>query len=396
MQKESRVVHFPGITGLRFVAASIVAICHVEQRKRDLGFNSYIDKYFFYNTAGLAVTLFFVLSGFLITYLLLQEKRKYGTISLQKFYLRRILRLWPLYYFVIILACFVLPHFSFLNLPGTNAYDGNFSLKILLLFLILPNVVHMLGMDIPYSGQTWSIGVEEQFYFIWPLIVQRVKKYYLVLMALIVLVVMCSNGFLYVSNHFFTAAQKQSSSLYKIFHFIGLYFAFFRISAMAIGGIGACLVIFDHPLKKLIVNRVVEIGAWMLVIISIIMKVSIFYVYHEVYSCLFLAIIMNAASGRSIFHFFLDHPVITYFGKISYGIYMYHGLVVVLMVKALNLLAGFSFNVTQTVVLDVLVLAGTILVAGASYEFFEKPMIKLKDKFQRIRSTPKSIPEAGT
>src|SRR6266446_4521409 len=105
--RATKKVHFPNLTGLRFFAAMSVLIYH------------------FYGLEVLnghyGVILFFVLSGFLITYLLLEEHDMYGTISLRQFYIRRILRIWPLYYWAIILS------FIFLFTPlGASMNDGNF------------------------------------------------------------------------------------------------------------------------------------------------------------------------------------------------------------------------------------------------------------------------------
>jgi peptidoglycan/LPS O-acetylase OafA/YrhL len=386
VQQKNNSVYFPGLNGLRFLAAFVVAICHVEQRKMDLGFANFFNHYFFYNAAGLGVTLFFVLSGFLITYLLLVEKNKCGRISLKSFYIRRILRIWPLYYLIVILACFILPHIPLFDLRGEEIYNTDFAFRLLMLLLILPNVLHITGSDVPYSGQTWSIGVEEQFYLIWPFIFQRVKKYYLTLMLLIVLIVLLANGFLYIANNCFTNQQKQYSGAYKTLHFIGEYFTFFRISSMAIGGIGACLLFFNHRLKAVFVNPAAELAAWVALVVLMMLRVKISYVYHEFYSCLFFVIILNACSGRSVLHNVLENRVINYCGKISYGIYMYHGIVIVVMIKFFYRYLGVSFNWWQTILLDIFVVSGTVFIAALSYRFFESPLIKLKERFQRVRS----------
>ncbi len=390
MKQPTKPVYFPGLNGLRFIAAAVVAICHVEQRKKDLGFANFFDRYFFYNAAGYSVTLFFVLSGFLITYLLLDEKEKHGRISLKKFYLRRVLRIWPLYFLVIFIACSLLPHLPFFNLPGENAFRNDFSFRFVMLLLILPNVLHVLNLDVPYSGQTWSIGVEEQFYLVWPIIFRRLKKYYLTLMLMIVAVVLLANGFLYISNNYFSAEQKMYSPLYKTLHFIGLYFTFFRISAMAIGGIGACLLFFNQSLKRFFVNRVAEIVAWLLLAVLIVAEAKIPYVCHEVYSCIFLVIILNAASGKSVFHFVLENRIVGYLGKISYGIYMFHGFMVVLSIELLYKSFGFTFNAWQTLILDILVIATTVALAAISYSYLERPFINLKSKMQRFKSARRS------
>ena len=93
-------VYFPGLNGIRGIAAMIVLIFHIDQ---------YTRQYFDMADIGIwktdmqkfAVVMFFVLSGFLITFLLLVEKKDTGRISFRKFYARRILRIWPVYYLVL-------------------------------------------------------------------------------------------------------------------------------------------------------------------------------------------------------------------------------------------------------------------------------------------------------
>src|SRR6267378_8187081 len=97
--KEKASVYFPGLHGLRFFAAMMVVFSHIELMKDYHGYpNLYASNLAVYESGRLGVTLFFVLSGFLISYLLLKEKEVSGSIAIRKFYGRRILRIWPLYF----------------------------------------------------------------------------------------------------------------------------------------------------------------------------------------------------------------------------------------------------------------------------------------------------------
>lgn len=101
-------VYFPNLNGLRFFAAFIVLLGHQEQMK---SYYLEMDPYLLVknpDSGQLGVILFFALSGFLITYLLLMEEAKTKTVSVKDFYIRRVLRIWPLYYFLILLVFFVL------------------------------------------------------------------------------------------------------------------------------------------------------------------------------------------------------------------------------------------------------------------------------------------------
>src|SRR6266849_11149579 len=94
--KES--VYFPGLNVIRAIAATLVLIWHAMQLRHFLGLppGPPVNE-----MAGFAVTMFFVLSGFLITYLLLREQERFGAISRRRFYLRRILRIWPAYFLAV-------------------------------------------------------------------------------------------------------------------------------------------------------------------------------------------------------------------------------------------------------------------------------------------------------
>lgn len=134
------VKYFKNLDTLRALAAIIVVIGHVEFFKKNNSIPNLIESDFIIFPNGhLAVVLFFVLSGFLITYLLTIEKES-GSISFKKFYMRRILRIWPLYYLIIFLS------FILFN-PKVSIYT------ILLSLGIFPNVAHAIGEGWPTSPQ---------------------------------------------------------------------------------------------------------------------------------------------------------------------------------------------------------------------------------------------------
>src|SRR5689334_8676740 len=99
--KTKEIVYFPGLNGIRAIAASLVLIWHAKKFRSLLGLLPGPEPT---PMAGFAVTMFFVLSGFLITYLLLTEKERFGSISRRRFYVRRILRIWPPYYLAVALG----------------------------------------------------------------------------------------------------------------------------------------------------------------------------------------------------------------------------------------------------------------------------------------------------
>ena len=135
----------------------------------------------------IGVTLFFSLSGFLITALLFNELDATHTIRLKDFYIRRILRIWPLYYWLVFLGLVVLNRIPALKIPvlSEGMYDHITALSLLNVLLIIPNFTHLY---IPYSDQRWSIIVEEQFYLIQPAIVRIFRKRSTLVVVFIVLI----------------------------------------------------------------------------------------------------------------------------------------------------------------------------------------------------------------
>mgnify|MGYP000751166612 CR=1 FL=1 len=103
MAQAASPIYFKGFNGVRFIAASAVIVHHIEEYKAVylFGRDDLWARPFVYQLGRLGVALFFVLSGFLITYLLLAEKQKTGTIAIRKFYIRRVLRIWPLYFLIV-------------------------------------------------------------------------------------------------------------------------------------------------------------------------------------------------------------------------------------------------------------------------------------------------------
>ena len=143
-------IYFSGINSLRFIAALAVIITHIELLKGVFGFKNYWKNPIIFNLGGMGVYFFFVLSGFLITYLLLVEKEKQRHIKIKDFYIRRILRIWPLYYLIVVIGFFILPRFEMFHISYLqNSFSENFITNVILYILILPNLAFSLFPAVP-------------------------------------------------------------------------------------------------------------------------------------------------------------------------------------------------------------------------------------------------------
>jgi peptidoglycan/LPS O-acetylase OafA/YrhL len=366
-------IYFPNLNGLRFIAAFLVIIHHIEQLKEISNLNSYWNSVPFIEVIGkLGVLLFFVLSGFLITYLLLAEENSIKTISIRKFYIRRVLRIWPLYFLIIILAFLILPNINLFTLPGfgKEVIYSNLILKLFLYALFFPNLVLSFLGVVPYASHTWSIGTEEQFYLVWPVILKYLKKHRIYLMLSIII---C---YLFFAK--FLDSTYSDSLPYK--SGIRVFWSTFNIDCMAIGGISSILLYQKDKLLIFLLNKYLFYFTIAMTIVLIVRGEHIPYFHNEFYSVLFGIIILNFAYNNKI-KISLENKVLNHLGNISYGLYMYHPIAIILALAisvSANLLTNwFIYPLTFTL---------TFLLANLSYKYYETFFLKYKIKFSNIIS----------
>ena len=370
---DKQKIYFPNLNGLRFIAAFLVIIHHIEQLKWISKLDTLLGDIPFVGVIGkLGVVLFFVLSGFLITYLLLAEEKTFDDISIKKFYMRRILRIWPLYFLIIILAIFILPYIKLFTLNGfdINKVHSDLATKLILYALFLPNIVlSMIGV-IPYASHTWSIGTEEQFYVVWPVLIKYLKKNRIVLMIIIIVS--------YLIIRFFLANPISDFMPYK--KIIREFWSTFNIDCMAIGGVFGILLFRNDRFLPLIKNNLIFYFSLAFVSFLMIKGVYIPYIQAEFFSVFFGIIILNFAANENI-KISLENKYFNYLGNISYGLYMYHPIGIMM---AINLAVTIGYPSNWLIYPVSLIL--TILIAGLSYKYFETYFLKFKHKFSKVLS----------
>ena len=386
MSGTSAKVYFPSLNGLRFIAALVVIVHHLEQIKLFFGLPSLFFKWHFIKIVGeLGVTLFFTLSGFLITYLLLAEKERFGTVFVKDFYIRRVLRIWPLYYLIIILGLLVLPHVDFFKIPVyTEGVQYRFGIKAFFYFILFPNVVSNLYAYMPFIAQTWSIGIEEQFYLIWPWIVKKSENYLRVLLIIIIGLFLITNVLSHFADHSIDMSTASNSN--KFISFAYRYLAMLRIGCMAIGGIGAYyLYKLDMRILRPIYAPITQIVTLVVVIVMMLLGVEIPYITHEFYSVLFLIIIINlAANPKSLLN--LENKILDYLGKISYSIYMWHNVAIIIGFHIARTYNPQLDNFFSNAIYYGVTFIFTLILSTASYELYEKQFLKFKHLFAKVQS----------
>ncbi|RDC64108.1 acyltransferase family protein [Adhaeribacter pallidiroseus] len=356
-----RYIHLTGLNGIRAIAAIAVVLSHINLELRI--FNLPPVKYL--DLAGHGVTMFFALSGFLITYLLMHEKQ-IDEIDIKKFYLRRVLRIWPLYLLYLFVALFVSYQFNILQRLSL------FPLAYYVFFTA--NIPFILGDVLPFNAHLWSIGVEEQFYLFWPWIIKKTNKN--TLNVLIVFI------FIYLLLKLLCRfIEYQWGNQYPY-----LATQVMRFDCMAIGGVGALLFYKNNKtFKRIVYLKAVQILAWVVILLLAFNKFHVVSIIDpEIISVITVIIIVNVSNNpRTLIH--LDYTIFNFLGKISYGIYVIHPLVIYLYAKILNIINIHSY--IKFVLVYTGVLSFTIWLAYLSFTFFEKKFINLKDKFSVIKSS---------
>ena len=214
--------------------------------------------------------------------------------------------------------------------------------------------------DVAYTSQTWSLATEQLFYLIWPFVIMYFNKKLLSVMLLIIV--------LYHGIAYFLLTGYAYIIPYN--RFILSFLVDLNIHCMAIGGIFAVVIHKKSSLLKIIFNPVVFYGAGLLAVSLVLIgkKFSLF--HYDVYALLFGIIISNLAFNDR-FSKVLENRITNYFGTISYGIYMYHCIFIVIAIKL-----GIYFNAGWIIYPITFLMA--IAISHISYKYFESYFLKLK------------------
>lgn len=310
---------------------------------------------------GFGLCVFFALSAYLITTLLLRERAQAGTVSLPKFYQRRILRIWPLYFAALGYGALVDLHKS------SFAANRSWYLAALLM------VGNMVGSRESIVIQLWSISLEEQFYVVWPSAVKYLTRRGLLVAALCIVAVsnltLAYFGFIHADtwqriwwNTLVQMEMFAAGILLALCH--AARGAVRRSWAVRIPGLAAIPVV------------------WILVVQYGGIKGDGLNARGPVSLCLGFAAV--AASCAALIDLLTGlerwpRPMI-YFGKISYGLYVFHTTGILLSETYLRSLRHSARMGAA--------LAFTMLAAALSYRFVETPFLKLKERFEVVQSRP--------
>lgn len=369
--------YFPILDSLRFIASLCVFLTHSADFFKSYGkkihFNNFIRDAGYYG-----VVFFFVLSGFLITWLLLREKKATGTINLRNFYIRRALRIAPLYYLIILLSFFVFP--ILMNRPLAAGVE-EWKMPLLLYLCFLPNIASATGFYLATCFPTYTIGYEEQFYLVWPLVLRKVRHHLGYWLALLF--------FLPVLLQVFYLHLITNSLLFPSWLNIFIQTTLNFIPAFIAGAAAALLYLQGGEKIQAFVSRKI----WTYLLTITIFAVMYFIIpggpgYLNVISLLFAFLILNLIHlgegwGKMT-------RIMSWGGKLSYSIYIYHSAVLIFVSFYFRKSLGpFLDNHPLLVYIGYLATSLILLLAvsAISYRYFERFFLRQKRRFHSHSTT---------
>ncbi|HET9909186.1 MAG TPA: acyltransferase [Anaerolineales bacterium] len=372
----------PGLDGLRALAFLLVFAFHTD----------------YLQVGWVGVSLFFVLSGFLITGILLDMKKSLSTRDyFFKFYGRRFLRIFPLYYFYLILMTIVTTWL--IGIVYRPLYMQIFLDQVRFAFFYVYDFFFGTA-NFQYSfflDHFWSLSVEEQFYIFWPLSVllvpeKSLKKLFL---GFIVLgpILRLAVYFIHQSGVFRFLADTAPLAIFPLpFSYIdafafGAYISRFTIPKaktqfFLLLGI---MPIIGYGAQYLATGKIGTVSA---LGYPLLLPESYQFIWGYTLLNYFFAVTIYSVVNDRIFIRFLESPPLQYLGKISYGLYVYHFPIIWFSMR----LRDFGIvDPFAKPVIAVVSFVATLLVASISYKLLEQPLLNLKDRFFNRRET--SVPE---
>ena len=372
IQGRAQQFYRPELDALRFFAFFGVFVFHAAPRTMEFyaaaGLPWWLSRLLvsIFGAGAYGVDLFFALSAYLITSLLLRERAAMGGLDLRGFYARRILRIWPLYLVFVAFAAtmaVVIPeqHLPLRYVAGFCLLSGNW-------------VYAFYGLPVSFAIPLWTVSIEEQFYLAWPLALRK---------ATVQTVAATALGLLLLANIWRVALAVTGAPLEQM-----EYNTFTRLDPIALG---ILIALFEHKLPRLRrEHRIALLLGGLLTWIATYAlgagvnspRISSWRqaLGHPLTALASVAILLSVLGSQ---HPGLSNRLLLYLGKISYGLYVLHEFA---HFCAMRLIPASTPLVV--VAQSVLGLALTVLLAAISYRWLESPFLRMKERFAHVQSRP--------
>lgn len=365
-------VFFPNLDAIRFIAFFLVFFYH--------GFGDAFKLFSIHinNLGSIGVSIFFVLSGFLITYLILTEIQVTGKIHVLAFYIRRALRIWPLYYAVVISVFVIYPFLQpFFQDQSSTSSNPIYYFFFLSNFDVIHTQKFFNGNDYLVSNTTWSVAVEEQFYLLWPLFFYFLSKRFYPLVLW---------GFLILCYTFRWIFQEDVLNLY--FHSLSV------CGDLALGGLSAYYAFTSTRFRAFF--KTMTARKQVLIFALLFAGVASSYFFPQLkfqapfgrlaFTLLFAFLILQQC--------FVEWPLfplsrftfISKWGRYTYGLYLLHAIALLFTEFVIGRFIPGKPGLPVIIATGLIGFALSLFMSYISYTYYESFFLRLKKKFTLIRT----------
>jgi len=344
--------HYPSLNGLRGIAIIMVVLSHLGLSENPL--------YKAVANGHLGVLIFFVISGFLIITLCIKEKVVTKGVSLKKFYIRRILRIFPVAYLylvaIITINLIYKLDIHYINLLGAGLYLMDFSSYFR---------KHYFSW---YTGHYWSLAVEEQFYLIVPFIL---KNQFVVYLSLILFIIFALP--VIISLQYFYPPLN-TGLIYAFTHFM------IKFQAIAVGCLFS-VIIFKYPGIKNTLSQSKLIGNIIAIFLILFIHYDDLFTLDNMYAGMLISfltgyiIVSNISQSKDLVYKLLNSRILEIIGVLSYSIYIWQQLFTSKDTRLPGFMVVFPYNIICI-----------IAVSCLSYYCYESFFLKLKSKYTKIKT----------
>ena len=364
--------HITALDGLRGLAILLVVIHHIfEVFHKSSPLETMLIHISDIGWSG--VDLFFCLSGFLITGILVDSKGQEK--ALRRFYYRRTLRIFPLYYASLIVIFLIYP--NIVEVDYQNSID-----KQWWYWTYLVNVLISIPGEVGHTAtHFWSLAVEEQFYLVWPFVVFALSKRKLLIVSIVLVVITPFIRWLFIE------LEYDRSMPYVL--------TISRMDSLLFGAVIA-LAMRDARLSEIVqryapIALLIGTAAFLFVFLrqgTFARQELMLTMGLTSLATIFASVIAITVNGKLLWlDKLLSNGFLVFFGKVSYSMYIMHGVIIAWLGKLLfeythdnQLLWGMS-GIPKMIIFSVLVLLLSSLVSWLSWHFFEKHFLRLKNKY---------------